>query len=134
MPWEKGRARRRMTRSHRTIRMNAISSESEVEEQEPRTTFAWLLGTFFGIGFIRPGSGTWASACTAALWWAAGYFFIPGGVQWFYTTAAACVVIVVGIPVSSIVARESGVKDPGHVVIDEVAGQLISMILVPLLC
>jgi len=123
-----------MTRSCRTIRMNARSSESEVEEQEqePRTTFAWLLGTFFGIGFIRPGSGTWASACTAALWWAAGYFFIPGGVQWFYTTAAACVVIVVGIPVSSIVARESGVKDPGHVVIDEVAGQLISLILVPL--
>jgi len=115
--------------------MNTRSSEPdepEVEERESRTIFAWLLATFFGIGFIRPGSGTWASLCTAVLWWAAGYFFIPGGLQGFYTIVAACVVVIVGIPVSSIVARESGVKDPGCVVIDEVAGQLFSMVLVPL--
>ena len=32
----------------------------------------------------------------------------------------------IGIPASTIVARESGREDPGHVVIDEVAGQLIN--------
>jgi phosphatidylglycerophosphatase A len=31
-----------------------------------------------------------------------------------------------------VVARESGLKDPGFVVIDEVAGQLIALIAVPL--
>ena len=66
------------------------------------------------------------------MWWAAARFLVPAGLEWFYCALAACVVIIVGIPVSSIVARESGVIDPGHVVIDEVAGQLIALILVPL--
>ncbi len=37
----------------------------------------------------------------------------------------------VGIPAASRVARASGLKDPQFVVIDEVAGQLITMIAVP---
>jgi len=37
-----------------------------------------------------------------------------------------------GIPPSTVVARESGIKDPGFVVIDEVAGQMIALIAVPL--
>lgn len=112
--------------------MNRKTTELEVEEQAPRTHFAWLLGTFFGIGFLRPGPGTWASLCTALLWWAGASFLVPIEQQWFYATLAACAVIIIGIPVSSIVARESGVPDPGHVVIDEVAGQLIALVMVPL--
>jgi phosphatidylglycerophosphatase A len=34
----------------------------------------------------------------------------------------------VGIPAATIAARESGRKDPGFVVIDEVAGQLITLL------
>jgi phosphatidylglycerophosphatase A len=37
----------------------------------------------------------------------------------------------IGIPASTIVAREAGHKDPGFVVIDEVAGQLVALILMP---
>jgi phosphatidylglycerophosphatase A len=102
------------------------------EDQPSRSIFAWLIATVFGIGFLRPGSGTWASLATAALWWTAAGLLLQGSLQWSYATLAACAVIIVGIPVSSIVARESGVKDPGHVVIDEVAGQLIALIAVPL--
>ncbi|WP_433985044.1 phosphatidylglycerophosphatase A family protein [Tunturiibacter empetritectus] len=36
-----------------------------------------------------------------------------------------------GIPAATIVAHESGREDPGHVVIDEVAGQLIALIAIP---
>jgi phosphatidylglycerophosphatase A len=36
------------------------------------------------------------------------------------------------VPASTIVARESGVEDPGHVVIDEVAGQAIALASAPL--
>jgi len=43
-----------------------------------------------------------------------------------------CAVIAIGIPASTIVARESGSKDPGFVVIDEVAGQMIPLIIAPL--
>ncbi len=114
--------------------MDRKLTELELEEDErpSRTVFAWLLATFFGIGFIRPGPGTWASLVTAALWWACAGFLVQGSLQSFYAMVAACGIIVVGIPVSSIVARESGVTDPGHVVIDEVAGQLIALIAVPL--
>ncbi len=46
--------------------------------------------------------------------------------------AITCAIVAIGIPASSVVARESGVKDPGFVVIDEVAGQMIPLIIAPL--
>ncbi len=95
-----------------------------------RTPWAWLIATVFGVGRLKPGPGTWASAATIALWRAfaptAGDFQLPAAI------AAAAVVTLVGIPASTRVARESGIKDPGFVVIDEVAGQLIALIGAPL--
>jgi phosphatidylglycerophosphatase A len=52
--------------------------------------------------------------------------------QWLVTTILVWMVMIIGIPASSIVEQESGRKDPGHIVIDEVAGQLIALIAVPL--
>jgi len=46
--------------------------------------------------------------------------------------ALALLVTLIGIPAATQVARASGVKDPQFVVIDEVAGQLIALIAVPL--
>jgi len=45
---------------------------------------------------------------------------------------AAAVVTLIGIPAATQVARAAGVKDPQFVVIDEVAGQLVALIAVPL--
>src|SRR5438105_1149553 len=92
-----------------------------------RTSWAWTLATFFGIGRLRPGPGTWASVATVGLWYAASLWF-PGKGAWPVCLALATCVTVLGIPVSTIVARESGSKDPSIVVIDEVAGQLITFI------
>jgi phosphatidylglycerophosphatase A len=96
-----------------------------------KSRLSWLIATFFGVGHLQPGSGTWASAITVLLWWGAGRsmqhsWVLPGAL------IASAAVTLIGIPVSSVVACESGVKDPGFVVIDEVAGQLISLIGVPL--
>jgi phosphatidylglycerophosphatase A len=44
----------------------------------------------------------------------------------------AALVTLIGIPASTQVARGSGTKDPQFVVIDEVAGQLVALIAVPL--
>src|SRR5215467_6897981 len=92
---------------------------------------AWLAATFFGIGHLQPGSGTWASAATVLLWWMAGSWVQPA---WLMPVAliVSVAVSVLGIPPSTTVARESGVKDPGFVVIDEVAGQMIALIGAPL--
>ena len=43
-----------------------------------------------------------------------------------------CAVIAIGIRASTLVARESAIKDPSFVVIDEVAGQMIPLIIAPL--
>jgi phosphatidylglycerophosphatase A len=44
------------------------------------------------------------------------------------TVVAALLITLIGIPASTIVARESGREDPGFVVVDEVAGQWIALI------
>jgi phosphatidylglycerophosphatase A len=44
----------------------------------------------------------------------------------------AVVVTLIGIPAATQVARGCGTKDPQFVVIDEVAGQLIALVAVPL--
>lgn len=97
----------------------------------PRSRFSWLIATFFGVGYLPPGPGTYASALAVGLWWAAGRA-IPA-VWWLPVSALmAAAVTLLGIPLSTVVARESGRKDPGFVVIDEVAGQMIALIGLPL--
>src|ERR1043166_8243946 len=90
-----------------------------------KSRFSWLIATFLGIGHLRPGSGTWAAGVTVLLWWGASHWIQP---SWLVAVAvtASVLVTLLGIPVSSVVARESGIKDPGFVVIDEVAGPLIA--------
>ena len=93
--------------------------------------WATLVGTFFGIGRIQPGPGTWGSAATMVLWAALAYNLAP----WLRTPVAvglAAMVTLLGIPAATQVARGSGIKDPQFVVIDEVAGQLVALIAVPL--
>jgi len=93
--------------------------------------WASAIATFFGIGRMRPGPGTWGSAAAMLLWAAIAYELqpslrIPGAI------ALALVATLVGIPAATQVARASGGKDPQFVVIDEVGGQLIALIAVPL--
>jgi phosphatidylglycerophosphatase A len=90
-----------------------------------------MVATFFGVGRIRPGPGTWGSATTIILWWFLTRL-IPSA--WYVPSAIvlAILMIAIGIPAASRAARGAGIEDPGFVVIDEVAGQLITLIAVPL--
>jgi phosphatidylglycerophosphatase A len=92
--------------------------------------WATLVATFFGIGRIRPGPGTWASAATVVVWWLVTRWLNP---QWQSIMACllAGLAIAVGIPAATRVSRAAAFKDPQFVVIDEVAGQLITFIAVP---
>jgi phosphatidylglycerophosphatase A len=96
-----------------------------------KSRLSWLIATFFYIGYMRPGPGTWASGVTVLLWWLAARAIAP---TWLIPAAvvAAATITLVGIAPSTVVARESGVEDPGFVVIDEVAGQMIALIGAPL--
>jgi phosphatidylglycerophosphatase A len=93
--------------------------------------WATLVGTFIGAGRLKPGPGTWASAATVILW-ALAALAIPPATRTWSTIVAAALVTLIGIPAATRVARASGLKDPQFVVIDEVAGQLVALIAVPL--
>lgn len=93
--------------------------------------WATLVATFFGTGRMRPGPGTWGSAAGTLLWAAVAYP-LPSSARTAMAIALAILVTLVGIPAATLVARAYGKKDPQFVVIDEVAGQLIALIAVPL--
>jgi phosphatidylglycerophosphatase A len=93
--------------------------------------WATLVATFFGVGRLRPGPGSWASAVTVLLWAALAHGLAPG-LRTPVAIGLALLVTLIGIPSATHVARGSGLKDPQFVVIDEVAGQLITLIAVPL--
>lgn len=88
-----------------------------------RSTTAWVLATWFGCGRVPGAPGTAGTLGAIPLYWllvqAAGRLGVA---------MAAVVVAVVGIWAASVVARDLGRKDPQLVVIDEVAGMLVTMI------
>jgi phosphatidylglycerophosphatase A len=93
--------------------------------------WAMLTATCFGIGHLHPGPGTWASVATVLIWAAVAYE-LPPTLCTPVAVALAVVVTLVGIPAATRVARAAATKDPQFVVIDEVAGQLIALVAVPL--
>src|ERR1700749_1826382 len=95
-----------------------------------KSRVSWLIATFFYIGYMKPGPGTYASAATVFLWWGAPHL-IPANWLIPVAVAASVPITVLGMPPSTVVARESGREDPGFVVIDEVAGQMIALIGAP---
>ena len=102
-----------------------------VPRLERTPLWATLVATFFGIGRLRPGPGTWGSAATVLLWAALAHALEP---SWRTPVAItlAMLITLIGIPAATRVARGYGAKDPQFVVIDEAAGQLVALIAVPL--
>jgi len=108
-----------------------VKSEQESDSSAGAPAWATLVGTFFGIGRMRPGPGTAASAATVLLCAALAHALAPSA-RAPVAIALAVVVTLSGIPAATLVARGSGRKDPQFVVIDEVAGQLVALLAVPL--
>jgi phosphatidylglycerophosphatase A len=97
----------------------------------PAPLWATAVATFFGVGRLRPAPGTWGSLATMLLWGALAWH-IPAGSRPWATVIAAAAVTLLGIPAATSVSRAAALKDPQFVVIDEVAGQLVALIAVPL--
>ncbi len=115
--------------------------------RKPRVSY--FLATACGLGYLKPGPGTWGSVGGVALalvaitpfterfYWLFGPvsqrfpILLRGGVNEILEieVAIALVVSLLGVWVSSKVATFSGEKDPQFVVIDEVSGVMITLIL-----
>lgn len=97
-----------------------------------KTFWAWTVATFFGAGLGKPGPGTWGSAAAVLLWFAAARLLHLSPNALLLTLCSGIALsLLFGVPAASIVARESGREDPGFVVVDEVAGQWITLLLSP---
>jgi phosphatidylglycerophosphatase A len=105
---------------------------AEVDNTETGRPALWalLLATFFGIGTLGPGPGTWGSAAAVLIWAGIGSAIKPA-LQTPLLAAMAAIAVALGIPAAALVAQASGKKDPGFVVIDEVAGQWITLLFAP---
>lgn len=87
---------------------------------------AWLVATMFGIGRAPFAPGTFGSLPGIAIAWALGGVW--GGLA---LPLAAAVAALVGIWAADRVVRALGVEDPGFIVVDETAGQLVALLFLP---
>ncbi len=89
----------------------------------PRLALVW--SSFFGAGYVPVAPGTAGTAAAIPLW----YLLAPLPI-WAYLLAT------LGVTLSGMVAAHRagkyyGVADSGHIVIDEVAGYLVTMAFLP---
>jgi phosphatidylglycerophosphatase A len=85
----------------------------------------YILGTFFGTGFAPLAPATVASFFFMLLWWLLWTVVSP--IPLWVTLAALVAVTIVGIPVAGRLEKIHG-EDPSLVVIDEVAGMLVTYV------
>ena len=88
--------------------------------------WATLVATFFRAGRLKPAPGTWGSLATTLLWWLIASQ-LPANTRLAVIALLIVLSVAVGIPAATLEARGCGKKDPSHVVIDEVAGQLVAV-------
>lgn len=92
--------------------------------QRARRAFALTCATAFGAGYAPVAPGTFGSALGLALW-----AVLPASLAAQATALAA--VVVIGSWSGTVAERHFGRSDPGQVVVDEVAGMLLTLFLVP---
>jgi len=94
-----------------------------------KTFWAWTIATFFGAGLGKPGPGTWGSVAAVLLWAGVAWGLHPAPLTLaVILLVGIALTLILGIPAATLVARESGRKDPQFVVIDEVTGQWIALL------
>lgn len=116
----------------------AVSGGRAVPEPKPRTPKDWIALAIAtcGVGYLPIAPGTWGSLLAVGLYLLARGIFLPNAdatsSAGYAFLAGELVVITavtfVGIWAASRTERVLKIKDPGKVVVDEVAGQLIALL------
>jgi phosphatidylglycerophosphatase A len=86
-------------------------------------TPAGVIATWFGSGLLPRAPGTWGSLAALPFAWLISY---AGG--WIALMVATILIFALGVWAADKAAKETGVQDPGSIVIDEVAGQWMTLI------
>lgn len=103
-----------------------MTVEGPAAGRPPLSDPAILLATWFGAGYLPTAPGTWGSLAALPVAW-----LLSTWLGWPGLAAATAVVFLAGVWSAGVYARRSGIEDPRPVVIDEVAGQWVTLMLVP---
>lgn len=87
--------------------------------------YATLIATVFGAGFLPVAPGTWGTAVAVPLAWALG----RAG-EWAFI-AALIAISVIGSLAADVYCARTGRHDNQQIVVDEVAGYLLTLVAVP---
>jgi len=88
-----------------------------------------MLASVFYIGFIPGAPGTYGSLAAAAALFFIGQY--GGWISPMTLLAGVGIITLLGIPASAFAGKQAGEEDPSFVVIDEVAGQMLTFLFVP---
>ena len=83
---------------------------------------ARLIGTVFGVGYLRPAPGTWGSLVALPAAWT---LHTAGGFP--LLALATIIAFVLGLWATKAMATAGSGHDPSEIVIDEVVGQWIAL-------
>jgi len=87
---------------------------------------ASLIATWFGAGRLPFMPGTWGSLAALPFAWIIAWLFGARALL-----VAATLIFLVGWWAAAVVSRASGVADAGAIVVDEVAGQWLTLVVTP---
>ena len=96
-------------------------------DRGPAPLLALTWSSFFGSGYVPLAPGTAGTAAAIPLWYLLTHPAVPA---WAYC-AATVVITLTGIAAADRAGKYYGVADSGHIVIDEVAGYLVTMAFLP---
>lgn len=85
------------------------------------TRLAVLIASVGGLGYAPIAPGTFGSAAGIGIYW------LTRGWPIAWQLALIAIITVIGTWAATRAAQHFGKEDPGHVVIDEVAGQLVTL-------
>ncbi len=85
-----------------------------------------MIASWFGVGRLPWAPGTWGSLAALPFAWLIAWAFGPRALL-----LAALILFLVGWWAAGRVVRVSAVKDPGSIVVDEVAGQWLTLVVTP---
>jgi phosphatidylglycerophosphatase A len=94
-----------------------------------RLRLSRMIASVFYIGFIPGMPGTYGSIFASL-----AFFLIhslTGSLRLELYISSVCLIAVIGTLAAAEISRRTGVEDPSYVVIDEVAGQLVTLFLLP---
>ena len=82
-----------------------------------------LFASFFGLGYLPLMPGTWGSLAGVG-------FYLLFRADWTFIVLT-CIVSILGFIICDLADKTSKKEDPQYIVLDEVAGQMITYLFVP---